>query len=47
LAPELFELDPLGKGREVGDGVMPAELETKARLAQDNCPELAIELIEE
>ena len=47
LAPELFELDPLGKGREVGDGVVPAELETKARLAQDNCPELAIDLIEE
>ena len=47
LAPELFELDPFGNGRELRDGVVPAELKTKARLAQANCPELAIELIEE
>jgi ferredoxin len=31
----------------MGEGIVPAELETKARLAQANCPELAIELIEE
>ena len=47
LAPELFELDQFGHGREMGEGIVPAELETKARLAQANCPELAIELIEE
>jgi ferredoxin len=47
LAPELFELDQFGHGREIGEGVVPAELETKARLAQANCPELAIELIDE
>ena len=47
LAPELFDLDPFGNGRELRDGVVPAELETKARLAQANCPELAIDLIEE
>jgi ferredoxin len=47
LAPELFELDQFGHGRQIRDGVVPAELETKARLAQANCPEFAIELIEE
>jgi ferredoxin len=47
LAPELFELDQLGNGREIGEGAVPSQLEDKARLAQANCPELAIELIEE
>jgi len=47
LAPELFELDALGNARERGDGVVAAALEAKARLAQANCPELAIEVIEE
>jgi ferredoxin len=47
LAPELLELDALGNGRERGDGVVAAPLEAKARLAQANCPELAIDVIEE
>jgi ferredoxin len=47
LAPELFELDELGNGRERGDGIVPPGLEDKARIAQSNCPELAIEIIEE
>jgi ferredoxin len=47
LAPELFELDALGNGRERGDGTVPPGLEVKARLAQANCPELAVEVIEE
>jgi ferredoxin len=47
LAPELFELDQFGNGRELGNGLVPAQLEAKARLAQANCPELAIELIED
>jgi ferredoxin len=47
LAPELFELDEFGNGRERGDGVVAAPLEAKARLAEANCPELAIEVIEE
>jgi len=47
LAPELFELDQWGNGRERGDGAVPAPLEQKARLAQANCPELAITIIEE
>ena len=47
LAPELFELDQFGNGRERGDGVVPESLDEKARLAQANCPELAVEIIEE
>ena len=47
LAPELFELDEMGNGRERGDGSVPPGLEDKAYLAQANCPELAIEVIEE
>ena len=44
LAPELFELDPFGNGRELRDGVVPAELETKARLAQLTAPSLPLSL---
>jgi len=47
LAPELFELDELGNAHEVGDGSVPAGLEDKAWLAQANCPEIAIDVIEE
>jgi ferredoxin len=47
LAPELFDLDELGNAREVGDGGVPPGLEEKAWLARANCPELAIEVIEE
>ena len=39
LAPELFEPDDLGNGQAIGDGTVPAELRTKARLAAANCPE--------
>jgi ferredoxin len=47
LAPELFELDEFGNAHEVGDGSVPAGLEDKAWLAQANCPEIAIDVIEE
>jgi ferredoxin len=47
LAPELFRLDELGNGHERGDGTVPPGLESKAWLAQANCPELAIEVVEE
>lgn len=47
LAPELFELDELGNAHEIGDGTVPAGLEDKARLAQTNCPEIAISIKEE
>jgi ferredoxin len=47
LAPELFSLDELGNAREVGDGSVPPDLEPKAWLARANCPEQAIDVIEE
>ena len=47
LAPELFELDEFGNAREIGDGSVPDELIDKAYLAESNCPELAIDIIEE
>ena len=47
LAPELFEPDEYGSSRAVNDGVVPAELEGKGELAFNNCPEFAIERIDE
>ena len=46
LAPELFEIDEFGYSSERGDGVVPEELEEKARLAVVNCPEYAISISE-
>jgi ferredoxin len=42
LAPELLDVDDYGYAHELNDGVVPAELEDKARLAVSNCPEYAI-----
>lgn len=42
LAPELFDVDDRGLAFERGDGAVPPELEDKARLAVDNCPEYAV-----
>ncbi len=47
LAGELFEVDDLGYAKELNDGVVPPELEEKARLAVDNCPEVAIKIEDE
>jgi ferredoxin len=47
VAPELFELDEYGNAREVGDGTVAPALEEKAYLAKSNCPEFAVEIIEE
>ena len=46
IAPELFDVDDLGYAHELNDGVVPAALEEKARLAVANCPEHAIFLSE-
>jgi ferredoxin len=46
LAPELFEIDALGSAREIGDGLVPPGLAEKARLAEANCPEFAIAIVE-
>ncbi len=47
LAPELFDLDEFGNAHERGDGSVPVGLEDKAWLARSNCPEIAVEVIEE
>jgi ferredoxin len=47
VAPELFELDDYGNAREAGTGVVPEALLEKAYLAKANCPEFAVEIIEE
>jgi ferredoxin len=47
LAPELFNLDEFGNAHEIGDGTVPSGLEEKAWLAKANCPEIAVEVIEE
>jgi ferredoxin len=46
IAPELFEVDDFGYASEKGDGTVPPDLEEKARLAVDNCPEYAISVEE-
>jgi ferredoxin len=47
VAPELFVLDQYGNSSAAGDGRVPKELEAKARLAVANCPEFAVQIIEE
>jgi ferredoxin len=47
IAPELFDVDDYGYASAKGDGMVPPELEDKARLAIDNCPEFAIAVVEE
>ena len=47
LAPELFDVDDLGYATAKNDGQVPEGHEEKAQLAIDNCPEFAIEIVEE
>jgi ferredoxin len=47
LAPGLFRDDDEGCGQVFGDGIVPREATRDARLAALNCPEHAIELLEE
>ncbi|MGI9603368.1 MAG: ferredoxin [Acidimicrobiales bacterium] len=44
LAPELFDVDEDGYAVLRIDGDVPSELEEKAQLCADNCPEYAIEI---
>lgn len=44
LAPELFDVDDEGYAILLVEGDVPAELEEKAQLTVDNCPEFAIEV---
>jgi ferredoxin len=47
VAPDLFVLDAYGNAREAGDGTVPADQVEKAYLAKSNCPEFAVEIIED
>ena len=47
LAPELVDVDDLGTAHALNDGVVPPELAEKAQLIVDNCPEYAIELVDD
>jgi AcrR family transcriptional regulator/ferredoxin len=47
LAPDLFGDDEEGYGRVLGDGDVPPGKEHEARLAESNCPERAIDVVEE
>ncbi len=47
LAPDLFGADDEGYGQVLGDGIVPQEAKHDADLAVLNCPEQAIELLEE
>jgi ferredoxin len=47
LAPALFGADDEGYGQVLGDGIVSREAEHDANLAVLNCPEQAIELLEE
>ena len=47
LAPDLFGDDEEGFGKVLADGVVPPDKDRQARLAAANCPEQAIELVEE
>lgn len=47
LAPELFTDDDEGYGTVVGDGAVPPDGLPQARLAASNCPEQAIDVLQE
>jgi len=47
LAPGLFGEDDEGYGTVLGDAIVPPGQESAARLAVANCPERAVELLEE
>ena len=47
LVPELFGEDDEGYGTVLGTGVVPPDKVQQARRAVANCPERAIDLLEE
>ena len=47
LAPLLFDVDDYGTATALNEGIVPPELEDKAKLAVQNCPEFAIEYVAE
>ena len=47
LAPNLVDVDDLGYAFVLGTGAVPDDLEDRARLIVDNCPEFAITMEED
>jgi ferredoxin len=47
LAPDLFDVDDFGQSSVRGDGVVPPDREDAARLCVANCPEFAIEILDD
>jgi len=47
IAPELFDVDDYGTASALNEGIVPPGLEDKARLAVANCPEFAVQIVEE
>jgi ferredoxin len=47
LAPGLFKVDEFGYATPRGDGTVPPDLQEKAKIAVENCPERAIEVYDE
>jgi ferredoxin len=47
LAPGLFTEDDEGYGKVIADGLVQPGTEHEARLAVANCPELAIDIVQE
>ena len=47
LAPALFQLDSYGNSQVILARIMPEDQIEKAHLAKPNCPEFAVEIIEE
>jgi ferredoxin len=47
LVPEFFSVDDYGLSSVPGDGTVPEELTARVRLAVSNCPEFAIEVLED
>jgi ferredoxin len=46
IAPEIFEVDDYGYSHSKFTDDLPKDLEEKAKLACENCPEFAIEISE-
>lgn len=47
LAPQLFTEDEEGYGQVIGDGTVASDNEHQAQLAFSNCPENAVQILEE
>ena len=47
LAPHLFDLDEFGMSSVIGDGTVVPDEAAVVRLVAANCPEFAVEIVEE